>query len=599
VWIASGSCCETVIVMASGREKAKFKLIDTLLLLPQVWFIKLRAMRRRRTPQKQERALMILKAPDNHKPPVVTAASFAAFLLPNSAADDDAEESSTSDGKLGSPSPPPISPLNLSDNVEIRSVEVQQFCSSSPHNNRESLDGPSPHGMPESQAPRGSFMLPLVKKSSSGGTSAPVKNPQQQRGRNSLHSPRVSESSGRCVYMENSPASFRKVAPTVRAWLLVGCGTVSRSSRSSCQGGSSSLDLDTDSVIEEVDDMGESRLECCSSTDEKSIDPAATGPKWRSREHSASWSMELASDQGEVVLDCCCSQAQEEGLDISSSSISDNPQQYFFLGRKLLAADAEERLHGPGSGSSWREDNPQEEAHEELTVMRSNDETATLLMDSLCNPFQQRNLEALLLATSEGGESAEETDSPVFECFREDRTTTAIDPHAAARNDAAGRRAKRSTQREKKNHQHDDGDHWRPGGASSSSTRRRKFPSNNKRNNNSRRESTRNRADRDIKRPVQQQWANETLQRDDQEAEEVLQHHGVVKESVAVVKSSYDPYSDFRESMVEMIVEKEIQQTADLEELLQCYLSLNEVEYHTVIVDVFTDVWQDLFGNCQ
>jgi uncharacterized protein (TIGR01568 family) len=101
---------------------------------------------------------------------------------------------------------------------------------------------------------------------------------------------------------------------------------------------------------------------------------------------------------------------------------------------------------------------------------------------------------------------------------------------------------------------------------------------------------------------VQQQWAEESLQRDDQEAEEeeeVLQHHGVVKESVAVVKSSYDPYSDFRESMVEMIVEKEIQQTADLEELLQCYLSLNEVEYHTVIVDVFTDVWQDLFGNCQ
>jgi uncharacterized protein (TIGR01568 family) len=73
----------------------------------------------------------------------------------------------------------------------------------------------------------------------------------------------------------------------------------------------------------------------------------------------------------------------------------------------------------------------------------------------------------------------------------------------------------------------------------------------------------------------------------------------VVKENVAVVKSSYDHYSDFRESMVEMIVEKEIQQTADLKELLQCYLSLNEVEYHTVIVDVFTNIWQDLFGNYQ
>jgi uncharacterized protein (TIGR01568 family) len=74
--------------------------------------------------------------------------------------------------------------------------------------------------------------------------------------------------------------------------------------------------------------------------------------------------------------------------------------------------------------------------------------------------------------------------------------------------------------------------------------------------------------------------------------------HGLVKESVAVVKSSYDPYKDFRESMIEMIVEKDVQETGDLEELLQCYLSLNEVEYHTVIVNVFTDVWRELFGNC-
>ncbi|CAK9197435.1 unnamed protein product [Sphagnum troendelagicum] len=73
--------------------------------------------------------------------------------------------------------------------------------------------------------------------------------------------------------------------------------------------------------------------------------------------------------------------------------------------------------------------------------------------------------------------------------------------------------------------------------------------------------------------------------------------HGLVKESVAVVKSSYDPYKDFRESMIEMIVEKDVQETGDLEELLQCYLSLNEVEYHTVIVNVFTDVWRELFGN--
>ncbi|KAG6548788.1 hypothetical protein Mapa_009549 [Marchantia paleacea] len=73
--------------------------------------------------------------------------------------------------------------------------------------------------------------------------------------------------------------------------------------------------------------------------------------------------------------------------------------------------------------------------------------------------------------------------------------------------------------------------------------------------------------------------------------------HGKVKESVAVVKSSYDPYTDFRDSMVEMIVEKEIQGAGDLEELLRCYLSLNSAEYHSVIVKVFADVWRELFAD--
>ncbi|CAM5998800.1 unnamed protein product [Sphagnum balticum] len=45
--------------------------------------------------------------------------------------------------------------------------------------------------------------------------------------------------------------------------------------------------------------------------------------------------------------------------------------------------------------------------------------------------------------------------------------------------------------------------------------------------------------------------------------------NGVVKESVALVKSSYNPYNDFKESMIEMIVEKDIQESRDLEELLQ------------------------------
>ncbi|CAM6081732.1 unnamed protein product [Calypogeia fissa] len=68
-------------------------------------------------------------------------------------------------------------------------------------------------------------------------------------------------------------------------------------------------------------------------------------------------------------------------------------------------------------------------------------------------------------------------------------------------------------------------------------------------------------------------------------------------DSVAVVKASYDPYQDFRQSMVEMILENDIRTSDDLEDLLQCYLSLNSSEYHKIIVEVFTDVWGDIFDQ--
>jgi uncharacterized protein (TIGR01568 family) len=49
------------------------------------------------------------------------------------------------------------------------------------------------------------------------------------------------------------------------------------------------------------------------------------------------------------------------------------------------------------------------------------------------------------------------------------------------------------------------------------------------------------------------------------------------RRSFAVVKASMDPRTDFRESMVEIIAENKVD---DLEELLECYLSLNSWEYH-------------------
>ncbi|KAK9696868.1 hypothetical protein RND81_08G002400 [Saponaria officinalis] len=64
--------------------------------------------------------------------------------------------------------------------------------------------------------------------------------------------------------------------------------------------------------------------------------------------------------------------------------------------------------------------------------------------------------------------------------------------------------------------------------------------------------------------------------------------------SYAIVKRSCDPHHDFKESMVEMIMEKNIRRSEELEELLACYLTLNSEEYHDVIVKVFRQVWCDL-----
>ncbi|KAJ1262309.1 hypothetical protein BS78_09G096500 [Paspalum vaginatum] len=62
------------------------------------------------------------------------------------------------------------------------------------------------------------------------------------------------------------------------------------------------------------------------------------------------------------------------------------------------------------------------------------------------------------------------------------------------------------------------------------------------------------------------------------------------RRSFAVVKASTDPPRDFRESMVEMIVDNDVHVAEDMQELLECYLSLNSSEYHAVIMEVFRGV---------
>ncbi|XP_070057848.1 transcription repressor OFP7-like [Nicotiana tomentosiformis] len=72
---------------------------------------------------------------------------------------------------------------------------------------------------------------------------------------------------------------------------------------------------------------------------------------------------------------------------------------------------------------------------------------------------------------------------------------------------------------------------------------------------------------------------------------------GKVNESFAIVKKSADPYEDFKNSMKEMIVEKQMFEAEDLEQLLLCFLSLNSRQHHAIIVEAFTEIWEELFGK--
>ena len=72
---------------------------------------------------------------------------------------------------------------------------------------------------------------------------------------------------------------------------------------------------------------------------------------------------------------------------------------------------------------------------------------------------------------------------------------------------------------------------------------------------------------------------------------------GRVEESVAVVKESADPLADFRRSMLQMIVEKEILGGAELRELLHRFLSLNSPRHHHLILRAFAEIWEEVFAG--
>lgn len=77
-------------------------------------------------------------------------------------------------------------------------------------------------------------------------------------------------------------------------------------------------------------------------------------------------------------------------------------------------------------------------------------------------------------------------------------------------------------------------------------------------------------------------------------AEERMLEETAGLDSFAVVKCSSNPEKDFRDSMVEMVTELQINQPEEMEELLACYLTLNSDEYHDLIVKVFRQVWLDI-----
>ncbi|CAA6668473.1 unnamed protein product [Spirodela intermedia] len=67
-------------------------------------------------------------------------------------------------------------------------------------------------------------------------------------------------------------------------------------------------------------------------------------------------------------------------------------------------------------------------------------------------------------------------------------------------------------------------------------------------------------------------------------------------ESVPVVKVSHQPLQDFRESMLQMILEEEIFAWEDLRELLRCFLVLNSPHHHDAILIAFSDICTGVFS---
>ncbi|WOG92733.1 hypothetical protein DCAR_0312008 [Daucus carota subsp. sativus] len=66
---------------------------------------------------------------------------------------------------------------------------------------------------------------------------------------------------------------------------------------------------------------------------------------------------------------------------------------------------------------------------------------------------------------------------------------------------------------------------------------------------------------------------------------------GIYADSICAVKYSSDPFSDIRESVLEMIETVGVRNWNELEELVYCYIALNPTEVHHLIEQAFVSVF--------
>ncbi|CAL5323448.1 hypothetical protein CsSME_00002115 [Camellia sinensis var. sinensis] len=62
---------------------------------------------------------------------------------------------------------------------------------------------------------------------------------------------------------------------------------------------------------------------------------------------------------------------------------------------------------------------------------------------------------------------------------------------------------------------------------------------------------------------------------------------GSFADSICLVKYSTDPFSDIRESILEIIRSAGVQDWKEMEDLVYCYIAVNPAEVHEFIEDAF------------